>query len=199
LRSIAIIAVALATLTVGPTAAAATPEPGRAGVSVTTKAQLTPLAQLAAERVLVADKVAAAKWHSGQPIDDPAREQQVLDAAAAEAQQIGTDPAEVVRVFKDQIEASKVVQRGLFALWQADPALAPTSSPDLSQIRAELDRIDRALVPAIADTQHVRSSPSCDARLAVAYGRTVEALRLDALHSLALARALPHVCENTRA
>lgn len=199
MRSIAIIAVALATLTVGPAAVAATPEPGRAGVSVTAKVQLTPLAELSAERVLVADKVAAAKWRSGQPIDDPAREQQVLDAAAAEAQQIGTDPAEVVRVFKDQIEASKVVQRGLFALWQADPAQAPTSSPDLSQIRAQLDRIDHALVQAIAGTQHVRSSPSCDARLAVAYGRTVEALRLDALHSLALARALPHVCENTRA
>lgn len=44
---------------------------------------LVPLVDLAAQRVLVGDKVAAAKFGTDQPIDDPAREQQILDSVAA--------------------------------------------------------------------------------------------------------------------
>lgn len=88
------------------------------------------LARLAGERVMTADLVAAAKWGTDQPIDDPAREKSVLDTAYAHAIEQGADPATVLRVFEDQITANKTVQRGLHMQWQAQPADAPTYRPD---------------------------------------------------------------------
>jgi chorismate mutase len=188
LRRLTTAAVVTAVLAVTPTATANAASPDHPS--------LEPLTRLSAERVLIADQVAAAKYGTGQPIDDPAREQQVLDTAAAQAKALGTDPDEVVAIFRDQIEASKVVQRGLFKLWDADPSKAPTSRPDLAVIRVEINRIGGELVQAIADTDATRTSPGCDGQLLAAYLRTDRTMRLDALHAIALGRALPHVCEN---
>src|SRR5262249_37644360 len=49
---------------------------------------LLALADLAAQRVQIADAVAAAKWGTDTPIDDPAREQAVLDNAATKSRQL---------------------------------------------------------------------------------------------------------------
>lgn len=180
----ALTTVALA-IAVAPAAAAEAPA----------RPSLEPLTRLSAERVLIADQVAAAKYLTGQPIDDPAREQQVLDGVAAQARALGTDPDEVVAVFRDQIEASKIVQRGLFRIWDRDPSKAPTGSPDLSVIRVEINRVSGELVQAIADTEAPRTSPRCGGRLLAAYLDTDRTMRLDMLHSIALGRSLPHVCE----
>jgi chorismate mutase len=197
LRRITIIslAAAAALAAIAPAAFATAAYPAPAPAPMKTKKSLQPLVQLSAERLLVSDEVAAAKWGTGKPIDDPAREQQVIDEAAAQARQLGTDPAEVVRFFQDQIAASKDVQRGLFRLWHAEPSKAPTTRPDLSQIRVKLNSIDNELIQAIADTDAVRSSSACEGRLTAAYRHTHHALRLDALHTFALRKALPHVCE----
>lgn len=184
-RIIAAFATAALAIAVAPAAAAEPPA----------RPSLEPLTRLSAERVLIADQVAAAKYRTGQPIDDPAREQQVLDGVAAQARALGTDPDEVVAVFRDQIEASKVVQRGLFRIWDAEPSKAPTSSPDLSVVRVEINRVSGELVQAIADTEALRTSPQCGGRLLAAYLNTDRTMRLDTLHSIALGRSLPHVCE----
>lgn len=186
-RQMTTAAVATAVLAVTPTATAAAASPAHPS--------LEPLTRLSAERVLIADQVAAAKYGTGQPIDDPVREQQVLDSVAAQATALGADPDEVVHVFRDQIEASKVVQRGLFRLWDADPSKAPTSRPDLSQIRVEINRVSGELVQAIADTEATRTHPACEGQLLAAYLRTDRAMQLDVLHAVALGRSLPHVCE----
>jgi chorismate mutase len=188
LRQMITAAIATAVLAVTPTATAA--------AAPSTGPSLEPLTRLSADRVLVSDQVAAAKYGTGQPIDDSAREQQVLDGVADQARALGTDPDEVVRVFRDQIEASKVVQRGLYRLWDADPSKAPTSRPDLSKVRVEINRINGDLVQAIADTEAIRTSPECRGRLLAAYARTDHTMRLNALHSLALGHALPSLCES---
>jgi chorismate mutase len=77
------------------------------------------LTDLAAQRVRIADRVAAAKYGTPSPIDDPAREQQIYDSVAARAPQLGLAPADAVRFFRAQIEANKLVQRGLYARWAA--------------------------------------------------------------------------------
>ncbi|WP_364704601.1 chorismate mutase [Streptomyces ossamyceticus] len=74
---------------------------------------LTSLTDLFAERLLIADQVAAAKYGTARPIDDPAREQRILDDVAARAVGLGLDPDVVVAVLRDQIEANKLVQRRL--------------------------------------------------------------------------------------
>ncbi|MBI0298835.1 chorismate mutase [Streptomyces sp. PRKS01-29] len=156
---------------------------------------LRPLVELSAQRVLVADEVAAAKWGTDSPIDDPAREREVLEAVARQAEELGADPVATSRIFRDQIEASKVVQRGLYSRWDADPSQAPTERPDLGRVRLEINRINGELVRAIADSAAVRESPSCAGRLTAGTAAVVRGRHLDPLHTVALGRSLPSVCE----
>jgi chorismate mutase len=159
--------------------------------------RLAPLTELFAERLLLADKVAAAKYGTDTPIDDPVREQQILDDVAARAVGLGLDPDAVTAVFRDQIEANKLVQRGLYAHWDAHPEERPTERPDLvKEVRPALDRITTQLLDALRETGAVRVSPSCEPRLAVAAARSAYGHGLDALHLAGLGRALPSVCES---
>lgn len=158
-------------------------------------APLRSLAALSAERAALGDLVAAAKWGTGGPIDDPARERQVLDAVGAQARQLGADPEATVRIFRDQIEASKIVQRGLHRRWAAHPAQAPTERPDLAVVRTEINRVNDALVRAVAASPRARSAPSCRVLLPVTAADVRRERHLDALHTEALGRALRSVCE----
>ncbi|MFC7648042.1 chorismate mutase [Streptosporangium lutulentum] len=81
------------------------------------------------QRILLADKVAAAKFGTDQPIDDPARERQVLDQVTSLSDRMGLNPAAGLRFFRDQIEAGKVVQRGLYARWTTRPSCARPNGP----------------------------------------------------------------------
>ncbi|MEU1670044.1 chorismate mutase [Streptomyces sparsogenes] len=202
--------------TAAPAAAATGPGPaaatGPASVSASVSApasastgaparpydRLLPVADLSAQRLLTADQVAASKWGTDSPIDDPVRERQVLEAVAAQARELGADPEATVRVFRDQIEANKLVQRELFRRWDADPAQAPTERPDLSKVRLEINRINGELVRAIADSAGARAERSCAGWLTVAAAHTRHDRRLDALHTAALERSLRSVCAATR-
>ena len=156
---------------------------------------LVPLTDASAERVQVADLVAAAKFGTPAPIDDPAREAVVLNNVRTLSAQLGIDPEVSVAIFADQIEANKVVQRGLYELWTAHPELAPTERPDLvTVVRPILDRITGQLLGQIKDTLHARVHPSCFGQLIAAQNHVSHARALDALHSTALARAVPSVC-----
>jgi chorismate mutase len=151
------------------------------------------LVEVIDQRLELADAVAAAKWSTHGAIDDPAREQVVLDAAAAGAVRRGLDPAAVRVVFRDQIEASKAVQYGLFSHWSSVPTDAPTQTPDLAAIRPVLDRITGELLDGLAATRQLRSPNACEL---CAVRRGVEQEHhLDALHRQALGRALRSVCE----
>jgi len=151
------------------------------------------LASLASERLTLADRVAASKWGTDKPIEDPPREQQVLDDMAKRASDAGVDGEAVQRIFRDQIEANKLVQRGLHQQWAATPAAAPTTRPDLAkEVRPALDRIGGDLLTAIRDAQPVLASPQCAA--SVEHARTQTAANLDELHRQGLERALQHAC-----
>ncbi|MFH8348957.1 chorismate mutase [Streptomyces sp. NPDC018045] len=155
---------------------------------------LRPLAVLSARRLATADLVAAAKWGTDSPVDDPAREQQVLDAVARRAAELGTDPRWAARIFRDQIEANKTVQRELHRRWAADPAQVPAGRPDLGEVREEINRVTDALVRAIAASGEARTSPRCVPSLAAAAAHVRHERRLDALHTVALARSVRSVC-----
>lgn len=156
---------------------------------------LTELTNLFAERLLVADKVAAAKYGTAVPIDDPVREKAILDDVAARAVGLGLDPDDVTAVFRDQIEANKLVQRGLYARWDAHPEERPVERPDLvTEVRPVLDRITTRLLNALQETRGLRGGVSCEPRLRVAALRSAYGHRLDRLHVEGLVRALPSVC-----
>lgn len=152
------------------------------------------LTDLAAQRVRIADQVAAAKYGTPSPIDDPAREQQIYDSVSAQAPALGLDPADAVRFFHAQIEANKVVQRGLYAWWNAHPSSAPTTRPDLGQIRPVIDRLNAGLLTELAATLPARSARSCPTRRLVATGVADVVHHFDALHARALAEATSATC-----
>lgn len=192
-RLLAAGAVAVALLA-GSGAAVATAPVQPSAVSAGSYARLHPLVDLAAQRLATADLVAAAKYGTGSPIDDPAREQQVLDDVARQARELGADPEATVRIFRDQIEANKVVQRELHRRWDADPSQVPAEKPDLGEVREEINRVNGELVRGIADSPSARAAASCQGVLAVAGVRVRHERQLDLLHSMALGRALPSVC-----
>lgn len=156
---------------------------------------LVPLTELSAERALLSDEVAAAKWGTGKPIADPAREQQLLDEVARRSTAMGLDPAAAARVFRDHIEASELVQRSLHQRWTAHPGEAPTEHPDLpTEVRPELDRITTELLEQLRNTSAARERPSCPGHLMSSIRHVDHAQHLDALHRTALARSLPSAC-----
>jgi chorismate mutase len=179
--------------TAGPATAAERPAPVRHTAAAAH--DLTSVTELLAQRLLLADKVAAAKYGTDTPIDDPEREARILDDVRARAAGLGLDPDAVAAVFRDQIEANKLVQRGLYARWDANPGERPTERPDLTkEVRPALDRITTQLLAALDDTEQSRARPSCGPRLVMAAGWSAYTHRLDALHLKGLGRALPSVC-----
>ncbi|MFF1649227.1 chorismate mutase [Streptomyces sp. NPDC058240] len=190
LTSTAITAALLVGVAAAPLSTAATGPGGSAR-----RPPLLSVAELSARRIATGDLVAAAKWGTGSPIDDPAREQRVLDSVAEQARRLGADPRLTRLVFRDQIEANKAVQRGLHRLWRDRPSEAPTERPGLDEVRKEVDRLNKALVRAVADSApYRRSAPLCRVALAVSAERVSHERRLDELHAAALAGSLKSVC-----
>ncbi|MEV5966951.1 gamma subclass chorismate mutase AroQ [Kribbella sp. NPDC051952] len=179
---------------VGSTAQAVEPVRAQA-VAATSVPSFNGLTDLAVQRILIGDDVAASKYFSGKPVDDPVREQQILESVRASAVQLGIDPESTAEFFQAQIDASKVVQRGLLAYWAAHPTSAPTSGPDLNVIREQLDKLTTQLLAELVTVDHLRHSGlRCDVSLLVA--TTSEEIRhhLDRLHRQALHTAVRTVC-----
>lgn len=147
---------------------------------------------LIVRRIALADPVARSKWLSGTPVDDPHREEVVIDDAVRRAEEQGADTALVHRVFRAQIEASKTVQRGLLDEWKQHPDAAPTSAPDLGAVRSELDDIGGSLVTALQHAESVAASPDCPST--VAAERERDEAGLDALHRSAVETAWQTFC-----
>jgi chorismate mutase len=154
---------------------------------------LAHVVQLAAERAMISDRVAAAKLGTGQPVTDPAREAVVVADARAQADRDGVDPEWVARVISDQIAASSQVHNDLLRQWSDHPESQPAERPDLAQVRPEITRISNALVAALKVVEPARAYEGCSSSLAQAV--TAEAGDMDAIHRAALDRALVSVCE----
>src|SRR5215468_8970062 len=79
--------------------------------------QLQPLVEITAQRLVIAEQVALAKWDSGAPVEDVSREAQVISDATKKGEARGLDQVSVLDFFKAQIEASKLVQYSSLAEW----------------------------------------------------------------------------------
>ena len=113
------------------------------------------------ERLLLAEAVARAKWNVQAPIEDLAREEQVIQAAVKQGAEFNLASNFVESVFRAQIQASKTVQRDLFAKWTAQHAGKFADAPDLAKtIRPELDRITTQLLRSLAANQAVLVDPA---------------------------------------
>ena len=159
---------------------------------------LEPIALAVSLRLATADAVAAAKWGTSSPLDDPAREAQVLGAVASQAADEGLSAGRVQQIFRDQIEANKEVQRALFGWWSVAPGAAPTVRPDLTQVRPVIDRQNTDILLQLREQEAVLAGPGCVPALVDAAVAVTAEQRLDPLHQATLARALVSICGSVR-
>jgi chorismate mutase len=154
-------------------------------------AAFQPLLATMNERLYISELVALTKWDSGKPIQDSAREAQVIANAKKEARLRKLDPDDVADLIAAQIEASKLVQYGRIAQWQAAHRAPDTPRPDLDkQIRPKLDKLQNVLLQQYADFLPWRKDPNCPDWLA----RERSALIKDYLHGQAMIRATGELC-----
>src|SRR3954452_11237399 len=152
------------------------------------------LVDLAVQRILVSDEVAATKFRSGAPVEDLLRERQVLAEAGRRSVQLGLDRELAIRFLRSQIYASKIVQSGLLARWQAHPEQAPSTAPDLQSIRERLDQLDEQLLEQLRRTRATHRLASLCRRPLEGHIPLGALPHLDALHRRALAPATEWAC-----
>jgi chorismate mutase len=158
---------------------------------------LDALVALAAKRLVLAVDVAAAKSVSGQRIDDPAREQEILDWTACKLGKAGPGRDAGVAFFRDQIAANKVIQYGLLAHWRDRPEESTAGSRSLTNdVRPKLDIVNRHMllllpqITGITPERHALAEAALCGKLAVSRElRELDELRREAA-SVAL-RSLP--------
>lgn len=117
------------------------------------------------DRLELMHDVARWKWNAEKPIEDPDREQELLDRIAARAEQQGIDQALARAFFRDQIEAAKIVQRADFSEWTAAGATKFDGVPDLATVqRPKIDAATDRLLGALKNLDDPRS-PAARARV----------------------------------
>jgi chorismate mutase len=155
---------------------------------------LVDLVDAAAQRLQTAEPIAAIKWKTNAPVEDPPRVQQVLAGVAADATAHHIDPGYVDRVFTDQINATDAIEYTRFAQWKLDPPSAPVAPPDLSASRSVIDGVNRAMVDKMALHWDLLHSPECAGGVDNAKSEVVSARQLDTLYQQALSFATRSYC-----
>ena len=155
------------------------------------------LVETSAQRLIIAEQVALAKWDMGIPVEDASREAQLIVHAVTAGQARGLDQQLVSKFFRAQIEANKLVQYALLAEWRR-VGKAPDHRPvDLpNTIRPELDEVDTLLIAELEESIAIRASAPCRIEIAKAAGRYVSTHKKSfaPLKAIALDRALASVC-----
>ncbi|ORV53605.1 chorismate mutase [Mycolicibacter engbaekii] len=155
---------------------------------------LSDLVDAAAQRLQVADDVAAVKWQTGGAIEDPSRVGQQLDKVAADATGAELDSDYVRRIFADQIAATEAAEHYRFAQWKLDPAAAPAAAPELAASRARIDGFNQAMLAQIGRRWELLHSPACAAELREATRTVSDARQLDEFYRQALSSATKDYC-----
>ena len=153
------------------------------------------LVDAAAQRLQTAEAVAATKWQTHDPIEDPPRVQQVLAAVRSDADSRGIAPDDVARIFTDQINATEAIEYTRFAQFKLDPASAPAAPQDLSASRAIIDRLNKLMVEQLAAEWPLLHAPDCTGRLDDARRSVVAARALDPLYQQALSFVTRSYCQ----
>ncbi|ORA08270.1 chorismate mutase [Mycobacterium arosiense] len=160
-----------------------------------TSSPLSPLADAAAQRLQIADPVAAYKWHQRGAIEDPARVQQELTRLADDAVGEHIDRDYVTRVFGDQISATEAIEYHRFADWKLNPASAPPDAPDLSSSRSAIDALNRRILTQLSANWGLLHSSECAAQLDAARSGVIQERQLDDLYQRALSSATQSYCQ----
>ena len=155
---------------------------------------LTALVDSLAERLTIAEPVAAYKWSAHAAIEDPARVEEELSALREDAASAHVDPDYVARVFTDQIAATEAIEYRRFADWKLDPAAVPPAPADLAASRAEIDALNTKILSHIALNWGLLGSAECVGLLQYSRGEVTRLRGLDNLYQRALTAATASYC-----
>ncbi len=164
------------------------------GAQADAPSPLFTLIDAAAQRLQTAEQIAAVKWNTGGPIEDPSRVQQVLNSVTTAAAAQGVDPSRVRTVFENQIAATEAIQYARFAQWKLDPVAAPAEPPNLSVSRTLIDTINKTMVEQIARNWPLLNGPGCAAALDAARSSVVDMRHFDHLYQQAISFATHSYC-----
>ena len=107
-------------------------------------------------RLAIGEEVARTKWNSGAAVEDPPREQQVLDSVVSRAAEFGLGEAWLRDFFRAQIEANKAVQLSLHTDWRRDSQPKFAAVADLGRdIRPRLDTLTGDMLDALRAAEPV--------------------------------------------
>ena len=122
---------------------------------------LEPLRHLIDERLMLAPDVARYKWNHHLPIEDVARENEIIAKLGHEASDLGVPQTWSEEFFRAQIQASKTLQNELFQGWDVFKRDRFPDEVDLAAVtRPKLDKITDQLLHALAENWSVLSDPS---------------------------------------
>jgi chorismate mutase len=160
-----------------------------------TTSPLAALADAIAQRLQIAESVAAFKWSMQAAVEDPNREQQELAGLREDAAAQQLDPDYVVRVFGDQFNAMDAIEYSRFADWKLNPADVPAAPADLSASRAAIDGLNNKILSQIVLNGSLLGSPGCARQLKDASTETIRVHRFGDLYQQALSRATGSFCQ----
>ncbi|MDT5225107.1 MAG: chorismate mutase [Mycobacterium sp.] len=159
---------------------------------------LSALVDALAERLEIAEPVAAYKWSAHGDIEDPVRVEQELASLREDAASAQIDPDYVVRVFGDQINATEAIEYRRFADWKLDPGLQPSGADgpaDLSASRTAIDMLNTKILSHIALNWNLLHDPACARQLEDARTDAIRVRRFDNLYRQALTTATRSYCQ----
>lgn len=115
---------------------------------------LDALRKLLIERLALMEQVAAYKWNQRLPIEDPAREANVLNATLARSRAAGLDDGLARRFIVAQMEAAKFVQRYYFETWRKEGVETIADVPDLkTNLRPRIGALSADLIVSVAESR----------------------------------------------
>lgn len=125
----------------------------QAPAQATHRALADRIVQTVVTRLGIMTDVAHAKFVSGGPIDDPAREAKSIDDFVARVLPMGVPRRLARSVIVDQFEAGKAVQRALIADWTSGRIAIPPAPPaDLvTEVRPRIDAANTTLASELTE------------------------------------------------
>jgi chorismate mutase len=124
--------------------------------TVSDRVLLDTLVYVAARRLVIGVDVAAAKFLSGQRIDDRTREQEILESIAGKLKPAERRHALGMDFFRDQLEANKVIQRGLHRYWDEHPEKFPGKHRHLAtELRPQLDVVNSHMLLVLTHMENM--------------------------------------------
>ncbi|WP_246397971.1 chorismate mutase [Mycobacterium vicinigordonae] len=156
---------------------------------------LLPLVDAAAQRLQIAEPVAAFKWNTHGAVEDPARVEHELATLRQEAASEQIDPDYVAAAFADQISATEAIEYTRFAAWKFMPASAPPPPADLATSRAAIDDLNTKILSHISLNWSLLHSPACATELALASMLVMQQRHFDDLYRRALTAATRSYCQ----